>query len=131
MPNTFVHEQFLASVHKILYLVMKKCVLCAHFIKNSIVSLNSTYCCVSTKIVYTECFYRSRITHNHITSRNSQEKFSCLRGLFNKSVASHRKLLNCEILLFWLESMPIMINIYVNFITQYLFIYFKKTRALQ
>ena len=48
---------------------------------------------------------------------------SCFEiGLFNKSVASHRKSLNCEILLFWLESMAIMINIYVNFIYQYLFI---------
>ena len=45
-----------------------------------------------------------------------------IRGLFNKSVASHRKSLNCEILLFWLEIMSIMINIYVNFIVQYLFI---------
>ena len=49
-------------------------------------------------------------------------KHAGVPGLFSKSVASHGKSVNYEILLFWLESMSIMINIYINFIIQYLFI---------
>ena len=65
---------------------------------------------------------------NHRKQNNAQRRIDeqnvmwSYEGLFNKSVALHRKSLNCEILLFWLENMSIMINIYVNFIIQYLFI---------